>query len=204
MYFFSSPPLLGLDIQPHAIRFVQLRKTKQRFLVEQAGELSLAEDVFFDGKIHLFEAIRQLLQAEVKNRELYGMATAIQIPLNLVHVQLVQIPFGLSPMAIQTEVNMQLKKDFPELSDSLAVDFNVERVGDYANVHIVVTRKAYLAEYVACINATGLMVKIIDVDSYILERLTKMHLTDLQDEQPGMSNDFLLAYGLAMREVPKW
>ena len=166
--------------------------------------LELREQVFVDGKIKDFESIRYLLAGEVRTRKLAGVAAAIHIPLNLVRMQNIQIPSGLANDAIKEEIKLQLEKDFPGLSDSLAIDFNVEKaeISGYSNVHFVATREEYISQYVSCINATGLKVKIVDVDVYALKRLANHHF--MQQIQAENRSDFLLACSLAMREAPKW
>lgn len=205
---------MGLDIQPHVIRLMQLRQSGKRFQALQMAALRLQEQVFVEGKIRDFEPIRWLLNEEVKKRKLAGIATAIQIPANLVRLQTIQIPSGLSRDAIKEEIKLQLEKDFPGLSDSLAIDFSIERaeMAGYSSVHFVVTREEYISQYVSCINATGLIVKIVDVDIYALKRLSTHHPFSritfsrqlLQQMEFANLTDFQMAGSLAMREVPKW
>lgn len=170
---FLSPSLVGLDIQPHAIRLVQLRKTNKSFLVEQADSVKMPDEAFSDGKIRNWDAIHLHVSALVKKMALTGMVTAINLPANQVRMQHMQVPYGLSDAAIAQEIKMQLEKDFPGLSDSLNIDFNVvtPKYAGYSEVMFVVTREEYVSQYVACINAAGLKVKVVDVDVYALKRL---------------------------------
>jgi type IV pilus assembly protein PilM len=179
---FLSSPLLGIDIQPGVLRLAQLRKKGKRYLVEFADRSPLPREAFGDGKINNFERIGSYLEERVKLNNLNGLASVIQIPLNLVRIQQIQLPANMSHDAIREEIKVKLEKDFPGLLDSLLMDYVVETptASPYSNVYFTVTRKEYVLQYVDCIHAAGLKVKVVDIDLFALKRL--FHLVSLPSE----------------------
>jgi len=206
LYPFSSPSLIGLDINPHGLWLMQLRKAGNRFQVELAANERLPEAVFVDGKIMEWELIRQVVSQLVNKMGLTGMAAAIHIPAREVHMQKIQIPRGMSDYAIEEEIKMQIKRDFPGLSHSLFIDFSVEKLqqSPYLQVSFAAAREEYISQYVNCIHSSGLKVKVVDVDVYALERGQAINSFSSQHIKPENFPDFFMACGLAMREVPKW
>lgn len=170
---FTSRPLIGLDIQPYEIRLAQLRHMKSGFLVEQAAITRLPDGVFNEGRIKRWEVVQEKLTETVRQLDIAGMMTAILLPASLVRMQQIQIPYGLPEAAIEAEIKVQLERDFPGFTDSLLMDFHVANAEEsgYADVFFVVTRQEYVSQYVDCINAAGLSVKIVDVDVHALKRV---------------------------------
>ena len=172
---FSSPPLVGVDIQPHEARLVQLRKTSKGFLVERAAIVEMPDKVFADGKIKDWDKLRLVLANSVREHKLTGIATAINLPTNLVRIQHIKIPTGIPDAAVEEEIKVQVERDFPGLGDSLYIDFSITSAEEsgYSDVFSVVTRQEYVSQYIQCINSIGLKTKIVDVDGYALKRIFK-------------------------------
>jgi type IV pilus assembly protein PilM len=199
--------LLGVDIRPYALRLLQLRKTGKGFLAEFAHRLPLPEEIFDGERIRDFERLMSLLATLVQEKKLTGMTAAIHLPANMVRMQQMQIPTGLPDETIREEIHLQIAKDFPGLGDALLLDYHLETLhpSSSSTVYFVVTREDYVLQYVNCMNAAGLKVKIVDVDLYAVQRLGIELSPDLkqQMERDNLA-DYLLALGLAMREVPRW
>lgn len=168
MLAFFSPVMIGLDIQAHGISCVQSRRIRKNgpYLIEQWLARKLPASSFQDGKIRNWEHIRSVLRGIVQESGWQGMAVAIQLPGNLVRMQKMRIPEGRREQAILQEIKMQVERDFG-VRDELAIDFHVQS----SMVHYVVSRMDYIRQYVDCINASGLKVKRVDVDLYVLRRL---------------------------------
>lgn len=214
MYPFLSKALIGLDIQPHAMRLIQLRQSGRRFLAINMAEWKWAEPVFAAGKTNDFFVIQAVLSEWVNTMEQQGALAAIHIPIKLVRVHTIQLPIGVSHLEIEMEIHLQMERDIPGMHHSLAIDYRVKKanVSGYCDIHYVATREDYIKEYVQCMNATGLSVKIVDVDEYALKRLDKRDPFPLIRFRDGLLQqakayhlpDFLLAISLAMREAPRW
>lgn len=188
MHPFITSRLLGLDIQPQSLRLMQLRHTRRGFLAEVAAEESLSAEIFYEGKIRDWQALRMILQIMVKDLQLTDMKTAIQIPYHLVRLQQIKLPPGLTETSIRQEIRMQLERDFPGLNEELAIDFRVrgKNFQEDCAVDFVVTRKDYITQYVNCVNAAGLKVQIVDVDLYALKRFLDLEFAaDPADKHAG-------------------
>lgn len=182
---FRARPLIGLDIQPHGMRLVQLRQIKSSYLVEQAVFSPLPEGLFNEGKIKHWEIIREKLANIVHQLNIKGMIAAVVIPAGLVRMQQIHVPYGLPEIAIEAEIKVQLEKDFPGFSDTLLIDFNIVNMKEsgYSGIFFVATRQEYVSQYVDCIRSAGLSVKIVDVDVYALKRVLAVASSQSQAEE---------------------
>jgi len=167
-----SRPFIGLDIQPHGLRLVQLRKNRRGTQIERVIAADLPAAIFNDGKIEDWDALRETLTAVIRNAGLRNVAAAITLPASLVRMQHVRFPSGLTDKAVAAEVDAQVRRDLPGMAEVLRVDFSILPLAGSCdmNVFIAAARQAYLSRYVDCINAAGLRVKIVDVDIYALLR----------------------------------
>jgi Tfp pilus assembly PilM family ATPase len=142
-------------------------------LAEQAVFRRLPANIFADGKIREWGIVHSVLDDVVREAGWAGMAAAIQLPANLVRMQKMQIPYGMKNDAILDEIKLQVERDFRGMGGALSIDFHVDscKEAGFSQVYFAVTRQEYVTQYVDCIHAAGLKVKMVDVDLYALKRL---------------------------------
>jgi type IV pilus assembly protein PilM len=166
-----TPTLTGIDIQLHEIRLMQLRKTKSTFIIENIAKVMLPNSIFTDGKIKNWRALQTVMTEQVRVLGLKG-AAAVTLPANLVRMQRLSLPTGLSDTAIQEEITAQVQRDLPGVVEALSIDYTAVATAQapYADVYFAAARQDYVSQLVQCVNQTGLQVKIVDVDIYALKR----------------------------------
>lgn len=172
LHYFSSTSLVGLDVQAREIRLIYLRKSRHEYLIEQAVVSELAAGIFVDGRIKQWDKFGAILTELVQMYGLTGTAASICLPVNLVRMQRLQLPQGLTDVLIEAEIKNQIERDFPGMTESLCIDFNISARNDGENVDVffVVSRKEYIRQCVSVINSAGLKVKIVDIDVCALTR----------------------------------
>jgi type IV pilus assembly protein PilM len=171
-FSFRAPSLVGLDIQPDGVRLVQLKKNKSTYLLQHMAMRRLPEGVFAEGKIKAWDGLSTVLSELVDTLNLKGASVAISLPVNLVRMQRMSLPSGLSEAEIEAEIDMRMRRDLPGMTEALCMDFQVSAKAHDAQVDVffAITRQAYVAAYLACLEAVGLKTKIVDVDIYALKR----------------------------------
>src|SRR3990167_2044328 len=186
MHLFSYFPLsfIGLDISPQGCNMVRIKKNRHHFLIEQVATTSVPPALFAEGKISRWDLLNTLLTEFVQTFGLTGMATAIHLPANLVKMQQMQLPRGLTSAAIETEIDGRLRRDLPGLAETLSIDYieSSSANSPYLDVFFVAARQQYLTQYLDCVNGAGLKVKIVDVDIYALKRCVETAFTLSQEE----------------------
>lgn len=173
LFSFKSPPLIGVDIQAHEVRLVQIRRVNHAFLVEYAAAAKLPEGIFIQGKVREWDALADILTELVRPLGLSGKAIAVSLPANLVVIQQMQLPQGMVDAAIEIEAYAQVERDFPGMHEDLCIDYHVwnQDKQAYINVLFVAARKKYIMEYAACFASIGFMLKIVDIDIYVIKRI---------------------------------
>ncbi|MBX3708583.1 MAG: pilus assembly protein PilM [Gammaproteobacteria bacterium] len=182
LFSFKSSSLIGIDIQTHEVRIVQLRKIKHGFLIEHIATSKLSAGVFLQGKVKEWDALSVVLTELTQSLGLSATAVVISLPANLVIMQQIQLPCGMTEAAIEAEIRAQIEQDFPGINEMLCIDFHVsvQEKQEYLDILFAAARQAYVMQYVQCIASMGLKVKIVDIDVYALRRIFSFALPFLR------------------------
>ena len=161
LYPFNSPSHLALDVQPDAIRLVQLKKTRRGFQLQLAQYEPLPPDTFADGRIKRWDALSTMLTDLANALNLRGRTVALCLPAQAVRMQRLTLPVGLSDEDIEAEINLQVQQDMPGLNEPLCIDFTFLPAADptYREVSFAAVRETYLSSYVECARSAGFNVK---------------------------------------------
>ncbi len=189
MPFFSlkTSCCIGLEVQAHEIRFIQLKKLKRTYRLEQAIREQIPAGILLEGKISDWQRLSSMMAEWVRLLNWQGLQAAILLPSSLVRMQQIQVSAALKDQAIENEIEAQVRRDLPGMHEALSMDYTVlSRDANGADIFFSVTRQDYLAKYIDCVNAAGLRVKIADIDIYALTRFMQAALSlSLQQGEIG-------------------
>jgi type IV pilus assembly protein PilM len=202
---FFKNTLIGLDIQLREIRLIQLGRGRQSLQISHQAEKILPCEIGEDGVIRDWEALLVELSAWVRERGVIGSKTAIALPLQQVKRQTLRLPEHLQDEEIEAEVRDCLERETYIAAESYAVDFARLAVEDgMLVVAFAAVARAYLDRYVQCVEAAGLRVKVVDIDTDAVARAEATLSRCDQVFRESVDISYYRALGLALREVPLW
>lgn len=168
---FRQPLLAGLAIAPDGLHLVQLAKRRQGFHLEKCLQQALPPGLMVDGKIADFASLQMLL------REFAGQAgiptsVATCLPANLVRVQCLDLPSGLSEADCEAEIILHLQRELPGMTERLCLDFHslFSSLPEENKIQFVAARYEYVSAYQACLAAAGWTVRVLEVDIFSIIR----------------------------------
>ncbi len=166
--------MLGVDIKPCGIRWVQLSHKRHAYELHKAILTEPVKDCFEEGKVKHWGKLSSVLARDVEQFGVKGLATAICLPAPMVRLQRLLLPEGLTAEEKEVEILSRLQRDLPGLSEALCLDFICfkTRQAEQIEVLTAVARKEYVTSLVDCVNAAGLKVKVVDVDICALQRVS--------------------------------
>ncbi|GEM_PF-1323354 len=178
-HFFSSSRI-GLDIQPHELRLIKLKKLNKQFILETMITRPLAPTIFVEDKIKQWDALAIVLAELAENITTTQLPVAIQLPMKMVRMQHLTLPALLSAVAIEMEIMAHLQRDLPGMTDTLAMDFYTTPAvaATEINVFFAATRQAYLTHYMDCLQMAGLPARCVDIDMLALLRAVRFICDD--------------------------
>lgn len=171
--------MIGLDIQPDAARLVQLKRTKGVTQLVRQAVLPLPTDIFSARKIQQWNELQLLLTEWFDTLGIKNQAVAVSLPVQAVRMQRLTLSSKLSEAEVEAEIFAHLQREMIGINESLNIDFQLFPTphGDTVDVIFTAVREVYLTNYVECIQAAGLIVKVVDVDCYALTRALGVHNT---------------------------
>jgi hypothetical protein len=162
---FLSNSLVGLDVSPNGAALVHLQK---------AARAPLPSELFKEQIIVRFDLLLPIITDLVKELGLYGKPAGICLPSAAVRMERVQLSRGLSDEEMMADIQIALQQAIPSFNEPFSFDFApLPAMGarvDKMEVLVAATPTHYLSTCIDCIREAGLVVKIVDVDTFALRR----------------------------------
>lgn len=169
----SSPTRLGMDIQPDKIRLLRLRVGRRRRVIEQRYEVDLPAGIMADGKVRQWDRLTEVLRKLVQQTGNQGSAVTIGIPCQLVRLTHHVLPMGMSSVKILSMLRSEVMRELPGMTDALILDYALlgKSADGYDQIVSVVAREEYVLQYARAVNASGVIVKRVEVDVFAMQRV---------------------------------
>jgi type IV pilus assembly protein PilM len=175
-----SPPLLGLDISPDAVKLVELSQSRGKLRVEHADSEALPPGALNDRDIQDATAVSRALHTILERSRIRTKAVATALPANTAIVKIISLPAELDEVGIEEQIRFESSQYIPYSIDAVNFDFAVlspdEVRKGYNHVLLVACKKEAIEDRAAVLEEVGLKPKIIDVKPFALWLLHE-HLT---------------------------
>ncbi|MGC9128009.1 MAG: type IV pilus assembly protein PilM [Acidithiobacillus sp.] len=167
-----SPPLLGLDISPEAVKIVELSASRGRIRVENADSESLPAGAVNDREVLDVDVVTHTIRSILERSRIRTKAVATALPSNAVIVKVISLPADLNDEGIEEQIRFEGSQYIPYSIDAVNFDFaelgpDDQRRG-YKRVLLVACKKETVEDRAAILEASGLKPKIIDVQQFTL------------------------------------
>ena len=181
-----SPPLLGLDISPDAVKLVELSKSRGKIRVEHADSEALPPSAVNDRDILDAEAVRRALRAILERSRIRTKAVATALPANAAIVKVIALPEDLDEVGMEEQIRFESGQYIPYSIDAVNFDFAVlgpdtNRKG-YNHILLVACKKEAVEDRAAVLEEAGLKPRIVDVKPFALWLLHE-HLASVSPTQ---------------------
>lgn len=166
----KAPPMIGVDISTSAIKIVELSEVGKHLTIERYVIEALPKDAVTDGNIVNLEAVGdavkrawRVLGTRVKN-------AAVALPAAAVITKKITVPAGQTETELELQVETEANQYIPFALDEVNLDFQVVGASpatpDEVEVLIAASRKEKVEDRVAALEAAGLKVLVVDVESF--------------------------------------
>ena len=181
-----SPPLLGLDISPDAVKLVELSQSRGKLRVEHADSEALPPGAVNDRDIQDAEAVSHALRTILERSRIRTKAVATALPANTAIVKVISLPGDLDEVGIEEQIRFEGSQYIPYSIDAVNFDFAVlgpdETRKGYNHVLLVACKKEAVEDRAAALEEAVLKPKIIDVKPFALWLLHE-HLASMAPQE---------------------
>lgn len=189
----KAPTVAGLHVGATSLKLLCLSKAGDRLQVEHYATAPLPHGAVLEKEIKdsaaITEAVKQLVaQTNGKIKQV-----AIALPDTAVISKVIQMDASLSEMKLEELVQFEAEQHLPHPLDEVSLDFQVlgpnAKNQQLLDVLLVASHKNNVEARVAAITAGGVQVKVVDVESYAVERASQL----LRNEWPEQGNQQTVA-----------
>lgn len=185
--------LVGLDIGSSAIKLVQMKESKGRFVLQNFGYKPLEPEVIVDGTVmdegRVVSAIRELFdETGVKNKQV-----AMSISGHAVIVKKISLP-PMPDEELEGQVKLAAEQYIPFDINEVNIDFHVlpasasdDNQGEMAII-LVAAKKDKINELTELVKGAGLVPVVMDVDAFAVENMHAINYPMAQDETTALVN----------------
>lgn len=185
--------ILGIDISSSAVKILEISGTDEQLCVEGYGRTSLPPTALDGTIIKDVDAVASCIKALFERSKLTCKQVALAVPDSAVITKIVQINDGLNEQDMEELVVVEADKYIPYPIDEINIDFEVlgpsAKNAAMLDVLIVASRAENVNSRVDAVTRAGLEAKIVDVESYAVERAAKQ----LAKELPAGGQDKIVA-----------
>jgi len=170
-HLFTRPMLIGLDIQPHEIRWLRVSQTRNDLIVENF-EIMPRASILEPDAAGYWSTLQASLTAIVAAHAWQNLPVALAIRATDVINKSLRVKSGLSNAEINTAILKHIQHELPGMDVDICLDYALMSppTDTEQEILFVATRGETLQRYLDTVQAAGLKVKIVDVDYYALLR----------------------------------
>lgn len=175
--------ILGIDISSFAVKILEISDHGSGLCVEGYGSEILPKNAVEGNVIKDVDAVANCIKKVVKKAKLTSKLVAVAVPDSAVISKVVQLNEGLSDSEMEELIVIEADKFIPYPIDEISIDFEIQgpsnKNDDSLDILIVASRAENVSSRVEAISSAGLEVKVVDVESFAVERAAQLMATDL-------------------------
>lgn len=170
----TQSELIALDLGSDIIKLLIIDTNKTPYRIEKFATIQLPPGSIVKNEIKTPAVIADLLKTTIRQANISTKTAALAISRSSTIIKNIAVDSRLSPDEIETRAWIEANHQFPDLVGDSYLDFSI--VGPSAKgpsqleLILVACRKDVIKPYLELLQLAGLKAKIVDVNSFALER----------------------------------
>lgn len=183
--------LLGVDIGSSSMRVLELKQTAAGFMVQAYASEPLPDNTVEGNTIKDINRLALALKKLVDKSLSKTRSVAVAVPDSSVITKVVQLEEDLSETEREELVVLEADKYIPYPIDEVSIDYEIigpsAKGGNLQDVLVVASRAENINVRIDLIKESGLDLKIVDVESYAVERACQLLKDSLPQQGQGQT-----------------
>lgn len=185
--------IIGIDITSSAVKILEISGSGDQLCIQGYGRETLPANALDGNVIKDIDAVAGCIKKVIDTHHMTCKQVALAVPDSSVITKVVQINDGLSDSEMEELVLIDADKFIPYPIDEINLDFEIlgpsPKNPAMLDVLIVASRAENVTSRVEAVNRAGLDARIVDVESYAVERAAQQ----LASELPASGKDKIIA-----------
>jgi type IV pilus assembly protein PilM len=175
--------ILGIDISSFAVKILEISGSSGELCVEGYGYELLPSKALDGNVIKDIDAVADCIKRVIAKSKLSSKQVALAVPDSAVISKVVQLNDGLTDQEMEELVVIEADKYIPYPIDEINLDFEIQghsaKNSALLDILIVASRAENVNSRVEAVTHAGLETKVVDVESYAVERAAQLLAKDL-------------------------
>lgn len=185
--------ILGIDITSSAVKILEISGSGHQLCLENYGREPLPSNALEGNVIKDINSVANCIKKLIHKAHITCKQAALAVPDSLVISKVIQMNDGLSEQEMEELVVIEADKYIPYPIDEINIDFQIlghsTKNAAMLDVLVVASRAENVNDRVDAVTRAGLDVKVVDVESYAVERTVQL----LANELPASGEDKIIA-----------
>lgn len=187
MFKKKSEALIGLDISSSSIKLLELNISGNTYHVDAFACQPLPPGIIVDKTINNPELLTENIARVVASAKTSTKAVAVAVPDSSVITKVLQMDADLTDSDIENQIAFEADKYIPYPLEEVSLDFTVlgenPKRPDTIDILLVACRSDSVNSRAEVLSNAGLQPKVVDVESYAIERASNLILEQLGDKE---------------------
>ncbi len=161
---YLSPPVVGLDISDHAIRFVEMVRSRRGPRLGRYGRVELEHGLVVDGEIQDEAKLVAILQ-EIRRKYRLGVVYG-SLPTEHAYYFRLSVPgTSIPPKEVRNVIEFKLEESVPVSPQEAVFDYMfIEERSDTTDVAVAVMQRKIVEQYIAVLSHAGMAAWMLEVE----------------------------------------
>jgi type IV pilus assembly protein PilM len=174
----KSTKVLGVDISSTAVKILELSSHGHHYKVESYAVASIPAHAIIENDIKDIPAVAEAIELAYSRSNSSIKAVAAAVPSSAIITKVLQIDATITELEMSEYIQLEAGRYIPYPLEEVALDFTIlginEKEASKVDVLVVAARNEHVESRADAIRAAGLNPKIIDVESYAIERVCNL------------------------------
>lgn len=182
--------ILGIDISSTSVKLIELSRSGDRYKVEAYAVEPLPPNAVVEKNIAELELVGDAIKRVVAKARTNLKFAAVAVSGSAVITKKIQMESGLSDDDLETQLKIEADQYIPYPIEDVAIDFEVmgaSTVDGKDNVLLAACRKESVEVLEGSLALAGLKAKVVDVESFALERAYQLVAEQLSGDQNDLT-----------------
>lgn len=174
----KSNKVLGIDISSTAVKILELSIHNRHYKVESYAVASIPSHAIIENDIKDIPAVAEAIELAYIRANSSIKSVAAAVPSSAIITKVLQVDATISELEMSEHIQLEAGRYIPYPLEEVALDFTVlgvnEKEPTKVDVLVVAARNEHVEARAEAIRQAGLIPKIIDVESYAIERVCNL------------------------------
>ncbi len=186
LFLKRRPSLVGVDICSTSVKVLALSQKEGRYRVDSYSIEPLPEGAVVQQNIEKPEEVGQAIIRAINNAGVKSKYAVVAIPSSLAMTKTISLPYSMSDGDMFSEIEAQSEKHIPHPLEEVSFDFSVLEESpdddEMVDVFLAGSRSEDIEGRILVIEESGLLVKVVDIESCAIENAYGLLLSKESEE----------------------